>query len=145
VCKTLTSYIFYLYLKAPQTWYNLFPSTLSILLVLFISSLLTSIPVVCFLKIIKIFFNSFVVWKVWWFFQNILHILGFFLHKKPRNSIIFQFVSSDKNLPPKKVPHQCYMTTNTLKFPTYFADHSRKGRWRASGQMASKGHEGLSI
>ncbi len=48
MCKNLTSNIFSLYLRAPQTWYNLFPSTSIILPVLFISSLLTFIPVACF-------------------------------------------------------------------------------------------------
>ncbi len=47
-----------------------------------------------FLKIINFFFNSIVVWKVWRFFQNILHSFGVLVHKKLRNS---------KNLPPKKL------------------------------------------
>jgi len=138
VCKTLTSYIFSLYLKAPQTWYNLFPSTSIILLVLFISSLLTFIPVVFFLFFYFLFYIS-VLWKVWLFFQNIsLFFLDCFTLLKPEIPKFSNFFCRQvTKIPLKEVLVTFYMITNTSKFPTSFADHSRNGRRRAIGQMAS--------
>jgi hypothetical protein len=137
VCKILTTYIFSLYLKSPQTWYNLFPSTSSILLVLFISSLLTFMPVVFFSFFIL--FYSFVLWKVWRFLENISHFcLDFLKFKKreiPKFSNFF-FVAKRRKFPSKNVLWRSTWLPTRSKFPTYFADHSRKGRRRAIAQVS---------
>jgi hypothetical protein len=138
VCKNLTSYIFSLYLKAPQTWYNLFPSTSSILLVLFISSLLTFIPVV-FFSFFSFLFYSFVLWKVWLFSEKNCIFFWIVLHSKNeklQNFPIF-FVAKRRKFPSKNFLWRSTWQPTRSKFPTYFADHSRKGRRRAIAQMAS--------
>ncbi len=138
MCKHLTSYIFSLYLKAPQTWYNLFPSTSSILLVLFISSLLTFIPVVLFSYYYFLFY-SFVLWKVLRFLENILHFLGdcftFKNREIPKFSNLFCRQATKISLEKRLVTF--YMITNTFKISYLLRWSLKKGRRRAIGQMAS--------
>lgn len=101
MCKNLTSYIFSLYLKAPQTWYNLFPSTSSILLVLFISSLLAIIPVVFFSFKKKIILQFCALECLAIFRKHFAFSFGFFYIQKTRRSKNFQFFlsPSDGNSP----------------------------------------------
>ncbi len=141
MCKNSTSYIFSLYLKAPQTWYNLFPSTSSILLVLFISSLLTFIPVVFFSFFFKFVLQFCALESFAIFRKHFAFFFGYFYVQKTGRSKIFQFFlsPSDGNSRRKTscdVLHDNEHVQN-FKFPAYFADHSRKGRRRAIGQMAS--------
>jgi len=128
VCKNLTSYIFSLYLKAPQTWYNLFPRSSSILLVLFISSLLTFIPVV-FFSYFYFLFYSFVLWKVLLFLENISHFfLDCFTFKKREIPKFSNFCCRQATkIPLEKRLVTFYMITNTFKISYLLRWSLKKG------------------